>query len=96
MANCSRSGSAGSHQRSGSKCFSDPCNAGEYQQSDAAYSLVCGQYEQPDAAHAVGEHEQPDAADPLVSSEHEQPDAAHTVDEHEQPDAAHSLDLTKV
>ena len=95
MANCSCFGIAGFNQRGGSKCFSDPCNAGKHQQSHAAYTLVCGQYEQPDAAHTVGEHEQPNAANPLVS-EHEQPDAAHTMGEHEQPDAANSLALTKV
>lgn len=69
MANCSCFGIAGSNQRYGSKCFSDPCNAGKHQQSDAAYTLVCGQYEQPDAAHTMGEHEQPDAAHSLVLAE---------------------------
>lgn len=66
MVDGSSFGIAGSSQRSGSKCTSDPFNARQHQQSDAAYALVTSEHEQSDAAHAVGEHEQPDAAYTLV------------------------------
>ncbi|MGA7854644.1 MAG: hypothetical protein WCA15_15060 [Candidatus Acidiferrales bacterium] len=65
---------------------------GEYQRTNASYTVVAGQHQCTDAAYTVGEHQRTDAANAL--GQHERADAAYTVGEHQRSNAADALEIS--
>jgi hypothetical protein len=87
-------GVVGSHQRYGSEGDHVPAAwfDGKHQRTNAAYTVVAGEYQCTNAAYTVGEHQCTDAANAL--GQHERADAAYTVGEHQRSNAADALEIS--